>query len=79
VRRIPSIDTFLNKSYRAEIMHWVSESKRPFKIVKDHGFQKLMKTGWPEYHIPSPETVSHDVKKVFLHVRKRMAKMLEVY
>jgi len=37
-----------------------------------------MKTGRPEYHIPSPETISRDVKKVFLRVRKRMAKMLQV-
>jgi hypothetical protein len=63
---------------RAEIVRWVSESKRPFKIVKDRGFQKLMKTGRPEYYIPSPETVSRDVKKVFVRVRKRIAKLLKV-
>jgi hypothetical protein len=79
VRTIPLICTILNELYRAEIVRWVSESKRPFKIVKDRGFQKLMKTGRPEYHIPSPETVSRDVKKVFLRVRKRMAKMLQVH
>ncbi len=79
MRTIPLICTVLNEPYRAEIVRWVSESKRPFKIVKDCGFQKLMKTGRPEYHIPSPETVSRDVKKVFLHVRKRMAKMLQVH
>ena len=38
-----------------------------------------MKTGRPEYPIPSPETVSRDVKKVFLSVRKRIAKMLQVH
>jgi hypothetical protein len=79
VRTIPSICIFLNKHYRAEIVRWVSESKRPFKIVKDRGFQKLMKTGRPDYHIPSPETVSHNIKKVFLRVLKRMAKMLQVH
>ena len=63
---------------RAEIVRSVSESKRPFKIVKDRGFRNLMKTGRPEYSIPSPETVSRDVKKVFLRVRKRIAKMLQV-
>ena len=63
---------------RAEIVRWVSESKRPFKIVKDRGFQSLMKTGRPGYHIPSPETVSRDVKKVFVRVRKRIAKTLQV-
>jgi hypothetical protein len=47
---------------RAEIVQWVSESKRPFNIVKDCGFQSLMKTGRPDYYIPSPTTVSRDVK-----------------
>jgi hypothetical protein len=38
----------------------------------------LMKTGRPGYQVPSPETVSCDVKKVFVRVRKRIAKMLQV-
>jgi len=36
-----------------------------------------MKTGRPEYYIPSLATVSHDVKKVFANARKRIAKMLQ--
>ena len=63
---------------RAEIVRWVAESKRPFEIVADCGFQSLMKTGWPDYYIPSPTTVSRDVKKVFVNVHQRMAKMLQV-
>jgi hypothetical protein len=63
---------------RAEIVFWVAESKRPFKIMKDHGFQSLMKTGRPAYSIPSPQTVSRDVKKVFVQVCKHIAKMLQV-
>ena len=73
-----SYKALINKS-RAKIVHWVSESDRPFKIVKDWGFQKLMKTGRLEYYIPSPETVSQDVKKVFVHVCKRIAKLLKVW
>ncbi|KAG2148428.1 hypothetical protein BD769DRAFT_1624824 [Suillus cothurnatus] len=38
----------------------------PFKIIKDRGFQSLMKTGWPECYIPSVSTVSCDVKLVFV-------------
>lgn len=68
----------LNGVCRAEIVRWVAESKRPFKIVTDRGFRSLMKTGRPEYSLPSPETVSRDVKKVFVRVRKRIAKMLQV-
>ena len=63
---------------RAEIVHWVSESKQPFNIVKDRGFIKLMKMGQPHYHLPSPPTVSRDVKNVFVHVCKHVTKMLQV-
>jgi coproporphyrinogen III oxidase len=38
-----------------------------------------MKTGRPEYHIPSEHTVSRDVKQTFVHARKRIAKMLQEY
>lgn len=38
-----------------------------------------MKTGRPDYYIPSPSTVSRDVRLVFAQVRKRMAKMLQEY
>jgi hypothetical protein len=67
-----------NLMYSAEIVRWVAESKRPFSIVNDRGFRSLMKTGRPEYHIPSMQTVSRDVKRVFVHVRKRISKMLQV-
>jgi hypothetical protein len=71
-------DSSLTCCLRAEIVHWVSESTRPFKIVKDRGFQSLMKTGWPGYYIPSPSTVSRDVRMVFAHTRQRIANMLQV-
>jgi hypothetical protein len=63
---------------RAEIIRWVAESQRPFEVVADCGFQCLMKTGRPDYYIPSPTTVSQDVKRVFVNVRKWMAKILQV-
>ena len=59
-------------------MRWVSESLRPFETVSDRGFQSLMKTGRPEYYLPSPSTVSRDVKLVFANVRQRIARMLQV-
>jgi hypothetical protein len=67
-----------NLRNRAEIVRWVSENKRPFKIVSDRGFKSLIKTGRPEYRPPSPQTVSRDVKHVFARVRKCIAKMLKV-
>ena len=74
--------TFLHRQHtktelRAEIVRWVVESKRPFNIVSDHGFQKLMKMGRPEYYIPSPATVLCVVKNVFTNAQKHIAKMLQ--
>ncbi|KAF8073490.1 hypothetical protein FPV67DRAFT_1380957, partial [Lyophyllum atratum] len=43
---------------KAEIVRWIAESVRPFRIVEDRGFRCLMKTGRPDYWIPSASTVS---------------------
>jgi hypothetical protein len=67
-----------DKVVSAEIVRWVAESMRPFKVVNDRGFQCLMKTGRPGYYMPSAETVSRDTKKVFARCRKRIAKILQV-
>jgi hypothetical protein len=63
---------------RIEIVHWIAESKRPFAIVKDHGFKELMKTGCPEYRLPSPATVARDVKQVIVSMRSLVATKLKV-
>ena len=71
--------TVLNKtSNRAEIVCWVAESSWPLNIVKDCGFQSLMKTGCPEYWILSPSTAPQDVKLVFAKTQNQIARMLKV-
>ncbi|KIK76676.1 hypothetical protein PAXRUDRAFT_169129, partial [Paxillus rubicundulus Ve08.2h10] len=52
---------------------------RPFEIVKDLGFQHLMKTGRPEYYLLHPTTISCDMRLVFARTRQRIAKMLRGY
>lgn len=74
----PVIDHRLIIHTRAEIVRWVAESNRPFAIVEDRAFQSLMKTGRPEYWIPSRWTVGRDVQKVFARTRTRIGKMLKV-
>jgi len=68
----------LTKSPSAEIVHWVSESMWPFNIVKDCGFQCLIKTSWPGFHLPSPDMVTHDIKCMFKNAQKQIAKILQV-
>lgn len=63
---------------RTEFVRWVAESLRPFKIVKDCALLSLLKTGRPGYFVPSPSTVSHNLKVVFAQTRNRIAKVLQV-
>ncbi len=75
--------TYLHRAHtrietRTEIAKWVSESLRPVKMVKDRGFLVLMKTDRPGHYIPSPSTVSRDVKTVFARSCSHIAKMLRV-
>ncbi|KAH9080265.1 hypothetical protein EDB83DRAFT_2184431, partial [Lactarius deliciosus] len=52
---------------RAEFVRWVAESKRPFQIVNDEGFQKLMMSSCPTCYIASAKTILQDVKRVFVN------------
>ena len=63
---------------KAEIAQWVCVSVRPFDLVSDEGFLFVMKTGRPELYIPSPSTVSRDVRLVFAWTCQRVATMLNV-
>ncbi|KAF6742603.1 hypothetical protein DFP72DRAFT_766283, partial [Ephemerocybe angulata] len=64
---------------RAECVHWVAESLRPVGIVGDRGFLSIAKTGRPDHYIPSPSTVSRDLKNSFVKCRTRIAKYLQEY
>ncbi|KAK0458631.1 uncharacterized protein EV420DRAFT_1252545, partial [Desarmillaria tabescens] len=52
---------------------------RPFNIVKDHGFNCLMKTGHPAYYPPHPMTISCDAKTIFAKTCQQIAKLLQEY
>ncbi|KAF6759529.1 hypothetical protein DFP72DRAFT_789780, partial [Ephemerocybe angulata] len=64
-------------SHRA---HTKVESRlRPVGIVGDRGFLSIAKTGRPDHYIPSPSTVSRDLKNAFVKCRNRIAKYLQEY
>jgi hypothetical protein len=63
---------------RAHIAQWCAKSNWPMNIVRDHQFKVLMKTGRPGTMIPSPMTVSCNIKIVFERCRERINKILKV-
>ncbi|KAK0435696.1 uncharacterized protein EV420DRAFT_1281602, partial [Desarmillaria tabescens] len=63
----------------AEHICWISESSRPFTIMKDYGYNCLMKMGQLSCYIFSPNTVACDVKTVFEHICQHISNMLQSY
>ncbi|KAH6911784.1 hypothetical protein BKA70DRAFT_1086222, partial [Coprinopsis sp. MPI-PUGE-AT-0042] len=63
-----SIDVMFKRTGKGK----VSYSHRQHTSVET----RLMKTGRPEYKVPSPSTVSRDIKAVFAKARQCMAKLL---
>ncbi|KAI0659197.1 hypothetical protein C8Q70DRAFT_891513, partial [Cubamyces menziesii] len=74
------ISTFFSWKKKGKVTYsHMQHTKEETRIVRDRGFLSLMKTGRPAYFIPSPSTVSRDVKTVFARTRKRIAKLLQEY
>ena len=68
----------ISAEVQVEVVCWVAEKMRPFLIVSDQSLLKLLKTRRPDYCMPSPHTVSRNVKNVFVHCHQRIARMLQV-
>ena len=74
------IDSFYLKITvcRVECVRWVAESMRPMTMINDPAFHRLMKTGRPQYRLPSSRTTTRDGNVVFHRVKERIARMLQV-
>ena len=63
---------------RTDHVRWMAESKRPFNLVKDRGYHRVMKNGRPAHYIPSDQSIGRDLRQVFIKTRERIAKKLQV-
>ena len=61
----------------AQIARWCTESNWPLKIVTDWAFAVLMKSGHFGTTIPSPMTVSWDIKSAFERCREHIDHILK--
>jgi len=64
--------------HSAHLVKWITESNRPTSIVKDRELRELLTAGRPNFEIPSPDTISRDIKSSFDKCRARVAKLLQV-
>ncbi|KAF9059140.1 hypothetical protein BDP27DRAFT_1239351, partial [Rhodocollybia butyracea] len=53
------------------------EIRTSFNIVKDRCYRWLQREGCPEQYIPSCETVSRDVKKLYTCTKEKLAEELQ--
>ena len=60
------------------IARWVSESMRPFHIVKDRGLRWLCKTGRPNFYLPDETTVAKDVRFLYSWSEGQLSEELQV-
>jgi hypothetical protein len=60
------------------IARWVSESMRPFRIVRDRGLHWLCKTGRQNFYLPDNATVAKDVKFLYGWSERHLAEELQV-
>jgi len=67
-----------NIGFSVTIARWVSESMRPFNIVKDRGLRWLCKTGRPHFYLPDRTTVAKDVKFLYGWSERQLAEELQV-
>jgi hypothetical protein len=49
----------------AHFVKWITKNNRPTSIVKDQELRELLTAGRPNMVIPSPDTISRDVKASF--------------
>jgi len=58
------------RNNRAHIVRWCAKNNCPHRIIKDCQFEILMKAGQPGTSLPSPITVSCNIKAAFEHCRE---------
>ncbi len=64
--------------HSAHIVKWVTEINRPISIVKDQELCEIFTIGRPTLDIPSPNTISCDIKASFSKCRMHVASLLQV-
>jgi hypothetical protein len=70
--------TYSKAEFRYLITLWVSLCHRPFTIVADPPLQRMLRMLYAKVDIPSPTTVSRDVKEVYRIAKKNVGSVLQV-
>jgi len=64
--------------HSAHLLKWITETTGPTSIIQDQELCELLTAGWPNIEIPSPDTISWDIKASFDKCCECIAKVLQV-
>lgn len=71
--------TYTKPSFRYLVAKWIFRNHRPFSIIQDQELMQMLRMLYAKVEVPSPNTVSRDVREVFALSRKQVAKILQEY
>ena len=70
--------TYSYPKFRVKLALWVARHHRPFSIVEDEELIDIFMDLNNKVEVPSPKTVSRDVKEIFQISRAKVAEILQV-
>lgn len=70
--------TYNQAHFRFLVARWVAVSHRPYSIVKDPGLVEMIKMLNDKARLPSPATISKDVREVFAKSKTTVSTVLKV-
>ena len=71
--------TYTKHRFRFLIAKWIFHNHRPFAIIQDEELLQMLRMLYAKVDVPSPSTVSRDVREIFALTRKQVGKILQEY
>ena len=65
-------------SLRKNLSNWIVKEKRPFQIVDDSSFHKIIEDIDPKLSVPNGKTVLRDIQRSFISKKKEQIEKLKV-
>lgn len=65
--------------FRYLMAKWIFHNHRPFSIVQDEELLEMLRMLYAKVDIPSPNTISRDVREIFALTRKQVRVILQEY
>ena len=73
-----SYNMLIDCSFSVHVVKWVTENNCPVNIINDRELRKMLTVGRSRIELPSPTTISRDIKACFCVSHDHITKLLRV-